>query len=410
MSDRIYEIPATNMVRLEDEIAKMNKRAEKLGCTPVKLTVVKSVHKTRKDELLGFDYEYSIHHCTVDGERPMLAGWNLVAILDPQPNADMLVREVPGMVCPKQYRTTDCRCDHCAAIRRRNHIYILTNGRVHKQVGKNCLSDFLGGANPESLLSRAEYLMDFAKLAEDAEREEWGGCWKSQFVIPLHHFVAACAVAIRKMGWVSGKTAYEAGEDSHIESTANAVWNLCMNPKEKHVKEMVEKFKLRVEDSDAKLAAAAIQWGANIDPDKAESTYIHDLGVCCRQEYVTFKTKGFVASLINAYQREEAKRLAAVAPKRASQHVGVLDKRQVFEDLTITSMSDYMAGIYPKTFVKFEDKNGNVLIWRASGHPEWLELGKTFTVKGTVEEHGQYNGTAQTVLKRVALEEAVAAA
>lgn len=399
----LYRIPATNFLRLEAEIAKMNKRADKLGCEPVKLTVVRVVTEKRKDQALGFEYDFTIHECTVEGKAPKLADWTMVAAVEPVTNGEMLVREVPGQTCPAEYRTTDLRCDQCNVIRRRHAIYVLRHAdHGHKQVGRNCLADFLRTTNPESLLAGAEYLLDFSKMASDAEDENWGmGGKRPETVVPTAQFVAVVSVVIRKLGWVARSAAREDYDGQGPEATANIAWRICTQPNEKYTKEMIAKHGLTVEDGDVARAEAALAWGRAIDPDNAPSTYLHDLGVCCRQEYVVWKTGGYVGSVIGAHNRV----LGEIAQQKAkstgaSKHVGEIGERMEVT-LTIVEAVPYNAGQYPKTKVKFTDARGNVYIWWASGSPEWLEIGKTFAVRATVKKHDGFKGVLQTVLERV---------
>lgn len=399
----IYRIPATNFLRLEGEIAKMNKRAVKLDCPPVVLTVVRVVTEKRKDQALGFEYDFTIHECTVEGVAPKLADWTMVAAVEPVTNGEMLVREVPGQTCPAEYRTTDLRCDHCNSIRRRNAIYVLRHDQHgHKQVGRNCLADFLRTTNPESLLAGAEYLLDFSKMASDAEDEGWGmGGKRPERVVPTAHFVAAASVVMRKLGWVARSAARDDYDGQGPEATANIAWRICTQPEDKYTKEMIVKHGLTVADGDVERAEAALCWGRAIDPDNAASTYLHDLGVCCRQEYVVWKTGGYVASVLGAHNRALAKELAAkaVASTSPKAHVGKVKERSVF-DLTIVGTHPYSTDFGPKVLVRFNDDRGNVLVWRASGSPEWVQIGRKLSVKATVKAHDEYQGVPQTVLER----------
>lgn len=404
-----YLIPAVNMPRLEEEIKKINRRAEKLGCKPVVLNVHRTVTEKKRDHLTRCEYEYTYHECTVEGEAPQLSGWTLVAVVEPAPNAEMLVREVPGQVCPPKYRTTDLRCDQCEMVRRRNAIYILRHVErgVHKQVGRNCLQDFLGGVSPESLLAKGEYMMDFVKLIKDAGDEEWGsrGLRHLGPIVPVGKFVAVCSVLIRKFGWIT-RSALKAMDDdydmdSSKEATADLAWRLCTDPHGHSIPKFVREKGVHAERKDEILAYDSLEWAKGIDPESAPNTFMHDLGVACRQEYVTWRTHGFVACAITAFQREQAKKIAANQPRRVSRHVGEIKKRRVFAEMKVVLLKPYMSDIYQKTLVKFVDAEGNAFIWRASGQPDWLELDKTFNVKATVIQHDTFNGEAQTIINRV---------
>lgn len=389
-----YRVPVINYPRLEEEIAKLNKRAAKLKCEPIVLTLLETVTERKRNEVIGFDYQETYHICTVTGETPKLAGWTLIAIIDPVPNGENLVREIPGEKCPKRFRTTTMFCDHCGSNRKRNAIFILKheNGE-YKQVGRNCLADFLGHEHPENLLSKAEYLFAFDKLVRDAQEDGWfSGGGSLPAIVPTNEFVVITAVVIRKLGWIPRSASSEMQR-----ATADIVWDVCVRPYDRYVRELVKAHNLYATDDDVKQAEAAVGWAKDIDPENAKNTYLHDLGVCCRQNYVDHKRSGFAASVIQAHQRVITDR----KPASRSQHIGEIGIRQEFNDLTVEMMRPVQSGIYEKTMVKFRDPNGNVLLWWASGSPDWLETGKTLSVKATVKKHSQYAGVDQTEVNRV---------
>jgi len=150
-----------------------------------------------------------------------------------------------------------------------------------------------------------------------------------------------------------------------------------------------------VVERDNRRAAAAIEWikNANIDND-----YLHNLQVIVKKGYVIYREVGFAASLLAAYDKamdqiEECK-------QSVSQHLGTVGQRYCF-NLTVRAMRSYEGDYGVRTMVRFDDPSGNVLVWWASGEPEWLETGDTITVAGTVKKHDEYRGIKQTLLSRV---------
>ena len=73
--------------------------------------------------------------------------------------------------------------------------------------------------------------------------------------------------------------------------------------------------------------------------------------------------------------------------------------------LTVTKVRPFDSYYGVKTLVVFEDEPGNLLNWWASCNVDHLEEGDVVTIKATVKEHGDYKGTAQTIIKRVKVEE-----
>jgi ribosomal protein L36 len=394
-TQQTYRIPAINFLRLEEEIEKLNKRATKIKTEPIVLTVLEIVTETKRNEVIGFDYEETYHICTFTGSSPKLAGWTLVAVIDPVSEENM-VREVPGQTCPVKYRTTDMHCDYCETVRRRNAIFVLRhdNGE-HKQVGRNCLADFLGHVHPETLLLKAEYLFSFDKLFRESESDGWGCGGKSPILVPTTEFAAVTAVVIRRLGWLS-----KSKSSDYEQPTADIVWDVCTRSDTSHVRELIEKNDIHAEKRDVLQSEAAIEWAAALDPVNEVNTYLHDLGVCCRQNYVDYRRRGFVASVISAHQRVLNELEERKVQIQNSKYLGKIKVRQMFNDVLVLTVAPYMSGIYDKTLVRFSDPDGNIIVWRASGSPEWVQLGQKFTVKATVKSHSEYNGVKQTEVSR----------
>lgn len=397
MSDaQVYRVPAINFPHLQEGIEKLNKRANKLGTEPVVLEILETITEKKRNEIIGFDYQETYHLCVVTGDAPKLSGWTLVAAIEPVPNGENLLREVPGHVCPPSFRKTDMHCDHCGSIRKRNAIFVLRHeDGTHKQVGRNCIADFLGHEHPESLLSRAEYIFTFDKLIRDAQEEGWGLAGSGVPVVPLEEFVITTSVVVRKLGWLPRSKASD-----FEQATSDIVWDICTRPHDRNIRELVRKKDLHAEESDIAAAKAAIEWASSLSED-SPSTYLYDLGVCCRQQSVNLKMRGYVASVLQAHKKMLSELQEAKSQNLCSKHIGEIKKRALFADLVVVMVKDYMSGIYNKTLVKFSDPEGNILIWRASGCPEWVEVGKKFTVKATVKEHSEFNGTLQTEVNRV---------
>lgn len=393
-----YRIPAASLAKLESEIEKLNKRAKKLSCEPIQLVVLRTITETRKDALLDFDYEVQFVECELKGTAPKLAGWSLVASIEPVPETnENLIREVPGEKCPNRFRTTDMHCDHCKIGIRRKAIFVLKNGNDYKQVGRACIADFLGHQSPESLLNSAKYQLGVVALVSAArDSEKWAdGFNDHQMTVPTSRFMTVAAMLDRKLGFVTRSQAKEEGQ-----ATADLAWDFCTQDN-KHLRALIQERGLVVEPEDRELAGQVIEWGKEIDKADSVSSYLHDVGVCCRAPNIEWKMAGYAASALSAYQKELVKHVANHAPFTVSKHLGTIDVRQVFEDLTITNLRPWVSDRFTMTLVSFLDKEGNSLFWAASKRPSWLRVGKTVTVTGTVTKHSTFAGRAQTELKRV---------
>lgn len=391
-----YRIPAVNLPALEAAIADLNKRAAKLRMPPVvMIRVGTELVPTRND--LGFDFEREIALISIEGEAPKFDGWGLVAAIERLESGENLVRCVPGLECPVEYRNTNSRCDHCNTVRYRREVFVLKHddGR-YCQVGRQCIADFLGRTSPHQIAECMECLWDIDQLASEAEHEFWGDGGGRVRAFNTIEFLTTAAICIRKIGWISAKTA----DIEMRASTRGIVMTLLTGKPRSEYADLVESHGLIAEARDKELAEKALEWGCQL-PTTGDG-YLYNLGVACRLGHVRHDTAGLMASLIPAYQRHldelnESKREAHIV----RQYVGTVGQRQGFEQLTVKAMRSFEGAYGVRTLVRFEDSGRNILTWWASGDPDWLAEGDTLDVTGTVKAHEEYKGTPQTVLQRV---------
>jgi hypothetical protein len=166
----------------------------------------------------------------------------------------------------------------------------------------------------------------------------------------------------------------------------------------------VWKNDLHAEERDETLAKAALDW-ARSQPTKGVADYFYNLGVSCRQTFVSYRTIGLVASVIVAYRRhldEEAELNIRRCQNLERKHVGTIGKCDDFKNVVIKRMRNFESQYGVKTLITFEDAEGNVLIWWASKElNDDVAEGDIVDLRGTVKKHGSYVGCPQTELQRV---------
>lgn len=396
-----YEIPKFNLDALNENLARLNKRAEKLGCPPVGIRIIREFEVERRGKS-GVKYKQAMLEVEPVGESPRLNGWRLVAAIERLESGENLVRTVPGATCPEHYRDTDSSCDHCKTDRRRKEVFVLQHedGR-YVQVGRSCIADFLGHVSVENLVAQAEWRMSIADMINAAGDSEWYGGSRGECVVPIQEFLGATAVVIRKLGWVSNtKAREESTEFKPLRSSSSIAWQIC-TCHDQWTRQLVDECDLHEEERDEALAREALAWARGLGGD---SDYLYNLGVACRLECVKLNTAGIVGLAIAAYLRH-CERVAELQNKRKQnvkrKHVGVVGERMGFARVTVKKLH-YVDGNYGvRTLVRFETQDGDVLIWWASKEIEW-EIGAVLDITGTVVKHSEYNGCPQTELKRVA--------
>lgn len=365
-------IHADNLEAFNAKIAKLAKRANKLGLPAPIVTVGPVYLFTFRDER-GVS---SVAKCdvTIDPGSAIvkLEGWTFAALLCHEIKGANIVRTVRGGEGAIEWRTIPGKCEHCNKSRQRKDTAILTHedGRTI-QVGKSCLADFLG-SSVWSALARAEYAHEVATL-DDAGMGSGSG-----MADPLD-FLARVARAIREDGWRSGAMAREHGgfctADEVIGNSAN------YNP----------------EPADLDTARASLEWARELE---GASDYEHNIRTIARAGALRFRDLRMAASIVAGFQREQARLVVArrTAPAGESKHVGNVGEKieiSVCVERVITCESAYGVSLLHV----MRDAAGNVFAWFASGNLSF-EAGSEATIKGTIKAHNERNGVAQTVLTR----------
>jgi hypothetical protein len=214
-SANLFKIPEENIAALQLKIAKLSKKALKLGSTPITMTVGAFVDVPEMVNGKATGMVRRVFDVVVEGPTPRLNGWSFAATLE-RMEGEVMVRSTPSLATqlPTHYRNhaTAGDCDHCKQNRRRAETFVLLHddGRF-VQVGRQCLSDFLGGANPQSEASMAELLWDACDDAEAAEESGSGGGSGGDRVDTVV-WLAHVAAAIRVNGWMSKSKAQAINE------------------------------------------------------------------------------------------------------------------------------------------------------------------------------------------------------
>lgn len=434
-----YFIPRENEASFTTRLGKLACKAIKLGLTPITFDAVKVFPLERTRYRLAMDeygneitkaYQVTLEHVayTVRGEAPTLEGWGFVGTLE-HVEGHTILRTLIEEALPERFRTaTPEHCDHCNTRRRRNDTFIVRHAESgeFKQVGRNCLKDFLGNANPAEVAAFATLLLDLQQAIGGYCEED--GAYGNGTVVetfPLVDFLAVTAAAIHEFGWTSRSNAKESGGSptadlvlSHLDARRNP--HLSRKDREART----------IPGADAEgnfeVAEEALAWAKA--QDATGNDYIHNLQVIIEVGYVTDRTAGYAASIVSSFYRAQERKLYNEGLKATgTEHIGEVGKRQ---DMVLTLLAVHsFDGLYGTNYIhKFMDDAGNAVTWFASNdevvpcsdaypHPffkEWnvhgdvrkapMIKGATYRVKATVKKHDSYQGQNQTVVTRVAVQ------
>ena len=394
---KIFEIPSWNIEKLNEEVARLNKRASKLGCAPIQVIThkIEYVFKAQNEWDDEEKARIAIHHVELKGEGPKLHGWKFIGTLDHSEYEHPIIKAVPGETIPTQYFHADGICDHCCTNRYRKETFILLheNGD-YRQIGRSCIKDFLGH-NPNQTASYLESLYKLFNLLEDPEGGFYGGGSSMDLWFNKVEVLRITSALIRTYGWVSKTRA----RDEDISATADDVIFLMFpahNEQERQAKRKMEAQVHWKDEEDRAIAEAAVTWLAEQDGTK---DYFHNLQLINTKDEISIRNFGFWCSLVATYQiaKEELNTKARI--KNVNEWIGNVKERREFN--VHVSKIIPTEGYYGWTYIhKMVDNEGHSLVWFASNRGN-LEEGGDYNIVGTVKKHDKYNDWKQTIITRV---------
>jgi len=398
---RQYDLPLYKVESLLEEIAKLNKKADKLGCDRSTAEVISEPFtKTLRDKRTNESYKVEYVKVSVSGEAPKLAGWNFLGYIDSE-------GLVYGDHIEDSERERQGDCDYCKINRYRKHTFVVSheNGE-RKVVGSGCLKDFLGGKSPDGIVN---LLNAIRRLFDSLEDEDFLSNSKGDFQSQVHDLKKSLDMTwaiIRTYGWMSGSRAWNEFGDSTY-ATSFKVKTQLNNPTKAEREQFaydwnIAKEKNNYPNSDPQLIEDAIEWAKS--HRDSDTDYLVNIAIIANNGYTTNRSMGMAVSILSSYEREVAKRIREEARKAladASEHVGEIGKRQEFKDVTLTDLK-YLESDWGVTVLHKFEMDGNQLIWFGSreldGQPQ---IGETFSIKGTVKKHDEFNTIPQTIINRV---------
>lgn len=418
-----YFIPQENAPRLRKKLDALARKAVKLGCAAIIYTMVKTFTRPHGDSERAAEGEVIIFEAlTIKGEAPGLNGWTFAATLDhvvlPSGEGVNLLRSHSEDALPERFRTaTPDNCDHCGTNRRRKATFVVRNEAGEwKQVGRQCLKDFLGyHKDPGAIARYAALLLSLDVLMESESGGEGGGYVESTY--DLRTFLAWTVQRIEDEGWMSRSKARELEEEEGraITPTADAV--LCYLSAK--TEEERKRWKIPPPtDKSYEEVDEALAWLE--EQDSVGNDYIHNCQVISELGCVTWRMAGYAASIVSSHRRAKNRQLRReILVADGTAHIGTEGKRGEF-CLTLLAVIDCESFYGTSYLHKFADPDGNAVTWFASnpavvpegaaghGNGGWgkarMVNSASYRVKATVKEHGDYQGQPQTQVTRVAVQ------
>jgi ribosomal protein L36 len=388
----IYKIPEEKFAFFEAKFAKLVKRANKIKVAPPTFKVVGAFKRKIVHPFIDKEYIVPGLEVEVSGKAPIIEGWEFLGAIEHLNEGNML--KGIGKVELTAYRDAKPICQHCETLRRRNQTFVLRNqnNQEFKQVGSNCLVDFLGHESPANIAAMAELIADFYDMCGSAENEFFGG-GELQYHPSLEAFLGVVRRVIKEKGWVPrSKSSPETG----LHATCDIAWG--------SMQERERKYRIEPEEGDIEYAQKAILWASEISDDEAiQNEYLHNIRLQAKRGIAEKRFIGYAASILPAYDREMAKVAEKQSAQANSNYVGNPGDKLELE-LTLTRVKHVPSDFGSTTLSIFKDSAGNQFKWFGTGFEESaFAVGQTKVMWGTVKDHKEYKGVKQTTLTRCTL-------
>lgn len=401
-----YQIPTDNLSELQAKVVRLARKAKALGMAPLTLTTVhvapRVTYRSRPGDVYGLlglmRYELPCTWVELSGPSPVVAGHSFLARLEHTEAGNLVASADVGIgptVDLSPWYTAKANCDHCGHNRKRNDTFLLrTPEGTLKQIGRNCLADYLRSGDAEVATGILE-LIDVLRRAsgevdEDFDGDGGGALWVH--AIETAAFLACAVSSVRRSGFRK-----KGSDGGSTAGDAEFLVGPCPSGSAVAGGERARRDWIEGQPTEEDRAKAIVV-RAWVAATTEQGDYMHNLRVACKPETVGTRSSGVLASAVAAYDR--AMGTAATRAKLSrgeSAFQGAVGKRETWT-LTVGKIVSWDSAYGTTHLHLMTDDAGNVFAWKSSSGR--LEEGRVYSVKGTVKKHEEYKGTKQTILSR----------
>lgn len=381
--------------KLEKKLKTIANKCKKFGCE----FTYNVIGEEYKDiEIEGITHKIKFVRIEAEGTAKV-NDWVFVASVNHTSNGNIIRTTNNSVEIPKRYYDSDSYCEHCKTKRTRKDTYIVYNEKTKefKQVGKSCLRDFTGGLSSEAI---AGYYSFFDSL-ENYQNDTSFFSSRCIRYYPTFDVLLYFAETIKHFGFVKTDnvdkwpTAYR-GLDYYSVDNNGFLFDV---KERKSFRDDMNRVNFNAESKENKeLVKKAIEW---LETQEDNNTYIHNLKTIIKNEYMTSKNAGFLASLFPTYYRAMEREEERNNRRKNSKHIGEIGKKINFDvdNIKFITAWENMYNNYTYMY-RITDTYGNICIWKKTGGIDEETLNKSKKCVATVKAHSEFNGVKQTELIR----------
>ena len=376
---KTYKIPEQNLPMIEQKVAKINKRAERLGVDGVELINHGQDMEQFLEAISGVVQPVLCHEVEIVGDIPKLGEHEFVAKLEVVKDDDDIERVVISHAETSEddvelrYRDADeaRKCDHCQLHRYRKTVFVLrdTNG-VEVRVGATCMGDYeINGDLFARFTSEIFSLKNTVAEASQGKMIDWR---RIAPVINTAGFAARCVQAMVRRDHL--RYANNVGHLVHFAKECGTPIPNSMS---------------------GKFAQKAIDWITSKDPGTLNDEQ-HNMLVAAQHEAIDDKLLPHIARLTQEYRAVKAAEHAikvAVPATPEQKFVGKVGERIPFE-VQVTEVSGphpskFGRGVYYRTKMTSTDGYSLVTFQWARGAARAV-AGESYKIVADVKSHDEW--------------------
>lgn len=397
-------VAKARLPELRKAIAKLAKKAEKLGFDAPIFRLIEGTDTVIAQEAIGFGWHHEtgvyIEAIDIEIMSPEIGrkGWMFEGVIELHPEGNRVARSDAwaenGFPADPAWFTMSDSCDHCGVARNRKRLVVIHHrDEGRKIVGTQCANEYLQIEDAHKLADLIWKLSEFHLFAEDRSFGPGG----DDSVVPTQDWLGVCLRVVEvDGGYVSGG------------GTRDAARSCLFGKKASEARAQYGPFEQRHYDQ----AGEIIEYAKSMTTGGNE--WKMNLRSVAGREMLNWKSLGLVASMSLLAADVEKKKFEKV-DRPTSVHVGEVKKREVYAgEIVMVREFDGTYGV--RVMLKLRDDDGNVLVWWTGEDQVYLwneklerhtmlAKGDRISGKATVKKHDTYNGEAQTVLTRWKVDE-----
>jgi len=398
-----YSIYEGNLEKLEKKLKTISNKCIKFGCT-FKYEIIGEEYRDIKIEGI----EHKIKFIIIEAEGiAKVNDWVFVASVEHTSSGNIINKAIHDIEIPERYYNSGSFCEHCNTKRSRKDTYIIMNEKTKefKQVGKSCLKDFTGGLSAESI---AYYYSFFDELEKEQNNTNFYSVGFSKYYdtnVILHYI----AETIKHFGFMKTDSDRPTAYRSFDYYLVDHKGYIFTEEERTQYRNEMDRVNFNINSKDTKeLVKKATEW---ILIQNDDNNFIHNLKVIVKQDYITYKHLGILASLFAVYKRSidneeftKKKENEINKQRNNSNYVGNIGDKITFDVANfkyVTGWQNSFGGYV--TMYRIIDTLGNIYIWKTSSNVEYKTETDFKKCIGTVKAHTEFNQIKQTELIRCKL-------